>query len=303
MCSDQPLEVMIAIATLVPKKMTLRELAIKLGFSVDRLEAIKLGACLTVDEAKIFARECGGVPLDYRSFVLQDDMWWQQQPVELQAKVQQLIEQANYSFQKSISNFSIYNKQLAIFAIVAFIIVVGAISHGVWLEHRFQKLRPEANRYIARLYTHRQIAWAQAGIEVANLEITKMKHYADLINQSKLSHANRAATQRVLLDLVRYYRAVAINYQQIQKQTALTLNDPKRWHGDNILLDPFTYQPIDVEDIAGGQLDQEKIKELLRLQLNINANQEVVDNLISGKIPADSIPNIEDWGNIAVTNN
>jgi hypothetical protein len=300
MQNSQLPEVMVAIATLVPKQMTLKELAVKLDCTVDRLNAIKLGANLTAEEAVAFANECGGVPLDYRSFVLQDNAWWQCQSADLQAKVQQIVEQANYSFKKRLGNVSIYNKQLAIFAVVAFVIIIMAVGHGTWIRYKYQKLRPEANRYIARLYTHRQIAWAQAGIEVANLEIIKMKYYANLINESKLSPANRAAVQRVLLDLVRYYRAVAINYQQIQKQTELTLNNPKCWNDDNILLDPFTYQPIDVEDVDGGQLDQEKIKELIRLQLNIVAIKDTINDLIDGKTKADSIPKIEDWGKISV---
>jgi hypothetical protein len=303
MRSNQLPEVMIAIATIVPKQMTLKELSVKINCTVDRLGEIKSGAGLTIEEAEAFANVCGGVPLDYRSFNLQDDAWWQQQPEELQAKVQQLVERVNYSFQKSLSNFSIYNKQLAIFALFMFTTIIVAIGHGVWLEHKYQRLRPEANRYVARLYTHRQIAWAQAGIEVANLEITKMRHYAELINKSKLSYADRATAQGVLLDLARYYRTVVINYQQIQKQAALTLNDPKCWRGSNVLLDPFTYQPIDVEDINGGRLDQEKIKEIIRLQLSISNNQDLVNGLIDGKIKADSIPKMEDWNKIAVTSN
>ena len=301
MHSNQLSEVMIAIATLVPKQMTLKELAIKLNCTVERLEDIKSGASLNINEAEAFANQCGGVPLDYRQFVLQEDTWWQEQSTELQAKVQQIVEQANYSFQKGLSNFTIYNKQLAIFALFALTIIIIAISHGVWLEHKYKRLRPEANRYIARLYTHRQIAWAQAGIEIANAEIIKMKHYSDLIDQSKLSHADRAAAQRVLLDLARYYRAITVNYQQIQKQTEITLNDPKRWNGNNILLDPFTYQPIDVEDITGGRLDQGKIKELIRLQLNLNTNQDVINGLVDGRIKPDNIPKIDTWGKMAVT--
>ena len=296
-------EVMIAIVSNVPKKMTLKELSLKLGCNIERLEAIKLGACLTAQEAEAFARECGGTPLDYRSFVLQDDAWWQQQPANLQAKVQQLVEQASASYQKSISNVSIYNKQLAIFAVIALAIVVMAISHGVWLEYKYQKVRPEANRYVARLYTHRQIAWAQAGIEVANAEIANVKQYVDLINQSKLSPSNRAAAERSLLNLVHYYRAIVMNYQQAQRLAKLSLNDPKCWNNNNILLDPITYQRIDVEDVNGGQLNQEKIKELIRLQLNIKADHDVVNDIINGKKRADSIQDVTGRSERSVTDN
>jgi hypothetical protein len=279
MRTGQLSEVMVAIATLVPKKMTLKELAVKLHCTVERLEAIKLGVDLTIEESKAFAKECGGVPpFDYRPFVLQEDTWWQQQSTEIQAKVQYLVDQANYSFQKSLSNFSIYNKQLALFALM---IVMLAITHGVWLQHKYQRLRPEANHDFARLYAHRQITWAQTGIEVASMEIIKVKRYSDLINQSKLGPAKRAAAQRVLLYLARYYKECALNYMQIKKLTELTLNNPKRWNGSNVLLDPFTYQYVDVE---GDQLDQEKIKELIHLQLSVKHNQDVLDGLIDGKV-------------------
>jgi hypothetical protein len=52
--------------------------------------------------------------------------------------------------------------------------------------------------------------------------------------------------------------------------------------------------------VDGGQLDQEKIKELIRLQLNIVAIKDTINDLIDGKTKADSIPKIEDWGKISV---
>lgn len=296
-------EVMIAIASNVPKKMTLKELSLKIGCTINRLEAIKSGACITSIEAEAFAREFGGTPLDYRPFFVQEDPWWQQQPANLQAKIQQLIEQANYSYQKSISNINAYNKQLAIFVVATLVIIIIAIGHGVWLEYKYQKLRPEANRYVARIYTHRQIAWAEAGIEVVNAEIDKVKHYVDLINQSKLSSANRAKAQRSLLNLVRYYRSTIISYQQVKKLAQLTLDSPKYWGNNNILLDPITYQNIDVEDINGGQLNQEKIKELIRLQLNVQADHDIVNDIINSKKPADSIPDIANQYETSTTNN
>jgi hypothetical protein len=129
MQNSQLPEVMVAIATIVPKQMTLKELAVKLDCTVDRLSAIKLGANLIAEEAVAFANECDGVPLDYRSF-FKIMRWWQCQSADLQAKVQQIVEQANYSFKKRLGNVSVYNKQLAIFAVVTFVIITMAVGYG-----------------------------------------------------------------------------------------------------------------------------------------------------------------------------
>ena len=68
-------------------------------------------------------------------------------------------------------------------------------------------------------------------------------------------------------------------------------------------MDPITYQRIDVEDVNGGQLNQEKIKELIRLQLNIKTDHDVVNDIINGKKRADSIQDLTGRSRISVTDN
>lgn len=297
MPKNQPqLEIASAIASVVPKKMTLEALASDLEIPTERLEALLQGSRSTPKEAEAFARRFGGIPQDYREFALQEDGWFRGQPAEIQAQVQRLTGEALYSPTREIESNRAYSRKSARTVLVAAGVVFVALLHGLWLEHQYHKMRPEARIYMGRIYAHRLIAKDQMEIEQAEMEILKAKQCAEMVDRSQEDPQQKAQKQRFFLDMARFYRSIQANLRLTQQVTRLTLNDPTKWQDSNTLLDPFTLQPVNVEDTKGGQLDQEKIRQLVRLELRADQLEKKIDDVLNGRVDASKIPPMEEWG-------
>jgi hypothetical protein len=286
-----------AIRARVPKEMSLDQLALLLGIALPRLEAIRAGSSLSQVEAKSFAEHCGGMPEDYRDFALQEDAWWKQQPLETQAQLTRLVDEATRGPKRSAEQAGIYAKRAAMLAFAGFAFAALSVPHFLWLRHQHHRLRTDAFLWVGNMYGDRDIAKATMGIEEANLNIRWIAGLSSQVEKTNLPAEKKAIYQQKLLDATHFYMGEAAQYKAHVLQTQAA---KKRQATTNIWIDPFTNQPVDVEKPSGGGLDMAKIREMIRLQLRSDYYLPMLRDVVDGKKDPSSIPPLESWGEIAL---
>jgi hypothetical protein len=287
-----------AIRTRVPQKLTLAQLGATLGLSIPRLEAILDRSPLSAEEARAFADCFGGSPDNYRDCAIQEDPWLKTQPLEVQANITRLVDQAAAPSKQAAASAISYARKASWVAVAALIAIASSIGHFFWLQYRYRQIRPDAYRWVGKVYADRDIAVATMGVEECNKNILKIRECSNLVDRSDATPTQKATAQDRFLDATHYYMGNAAQYAI---RIAKTRDAEQRQNTKNIWFDPFSNQPIDVELPSGGGLDMPRVRQMIRLQLRSDYYLPMLEAVAKGKKDPASIPSLEKWGQIAIT--
>jgi hypothetical protein len=282
-----------AIATVVPKELSIEQLASEIGIPSSRLSSFLEGAVLTQHEAELFAQRFGDSPFAYRDFLLQEDAWWSSQPPDVQAQVVRVLEAAMYAPKQEVAHATRYASWAAMVAVCGFFAILFSIGHFFLLERRYRTLKPQVYRQVARVFGDRDVIFSMKGIEECRANIELIGAFSSLVSQHVEDPAERAEVQQRLLDGTYYYKSSALLYAERIKRTR---EAQKHIVDHHVLIDPITEQPVDIERPDGGSLDVDKVRNMIRFQLRSDYYIPILEELARGKRSSATVPRLDSWG-------
>jgi len=285
-----------AFAAHVPSKTSREAYLSALGIASDRFDRLLEGELPTPAEAASLAQVLGGVPGDYRDFVLVEDPWFSSQPVEIRAHVARLMGEGLKGPREDLEDERKFSGRMAKWGLVAAAVFGLSVLNAVWVNSRFARMRPEAYRYAARMYGQRDLALATLGVEEAKAAIVQLRAVSTYVDANFPDRSAEASKiQGFLLDGVRYYSGLGRIYEERQARAKGLLEAPARAGMSHKIFDAITGQEVDLEDPNGGSLDMTALRDLVRAQMRTKEFLRLADDLAKGRAAADRIPSGETW--------
>lgn len=289
-----------AFRKVVPSQMSKDAFCEQLGASPERLAQLFDGALPTHQESQALAMILGGTPDDYRDFVLSEDTWFHAQSKDTQGQIARLMGAALKDPLEGLAAERRFSRKVIKLGLVGFVIVILAILNGVWVNHKYNTLRPDAYRWTTRMYGYRDMAISEKGIEAAKDTIERLKVISGIVDTYYASDPVGAGKmQAFLINGVRYYQSVGELYEDRYHRAQAILSAPAKVKMDNRVFDIQTGQEIDLEDPNGGKLDLNKVRDLVRAQMRTDEFLKLADELAHRKRDINEIPSGAKWSEVA----
>lgn len=254
----------------------------------------------TQAEASRIAEVLGGVPADYRDFVLAEDPWFSSQPNSIQAEIARLVGTGLKEPLEDLQAERKFSRRMAILGLAGGVTVALGLFYAAWLNHRYTQMRPEAYRYATVMYGQRDLAMAQAGIEVAKSQIIRLRALSDLAEaQYAGDPAAAAKMQAFLVDGVRYYLSAGQLFEDRMTRTKAILSAPEKAKVGHQVRDIITGQVVDLEAPDGGHLDMEEVRNLVRAQLRTEEFLKLAEALAKRERDINQVPAGSQWAQTA----
>lgn len=294
--NSKAINLRVAVARLVPSKMTRAALCESLGLSESRLAVLLEGDMPTQAEGIKLAKVLGGSPDDYRDFVLQEDPWFTNQTQETKAEIARILTSSRKDLLQDLEDGRRFGKRMARLGIAASIAILACLANVVWVNHRYNTLRPDAYRYATRMYGQRDLAIATTGIEESKALILRIRAISSIVDTSWAGdRAGLIKLQSFLLDGVRYYQNIGQMFEERAHRDRTILEAPHKAKMDNRVFDIQTGQEVDLEDPNGGKLDMDKLRDLVQAQMRSKEFLKLANDLAKAPQDLSHLPPLTKW--------